>query len=102
MTQKNYYAVWKLFNKFFVRLDEKPLKWEDRIILFAGYLADQNKKPSTIKSYVSGIKAVLQSNDIEVSEDRYLLNSITRACRYTNDTIQMKIPIQRGLVWLLL
>ena len=25
-TKRNYYAVWKVFNEFFIRLDEKPDK----------------------------------------------------------------------------
>ena len=29
-TKKNYYGVWKLFNDFFIQLDEKPNNWEDR------------------------------------------------------------------------
>ena len=33
-TKKNYYAVWKIFNKFFVKLDCKPNNWEDRLTLF--------------------------------------------------------------------
>ena len=39
-TMKNYYCIWKTFNEFFIRLDNKPDKWEDRITLFVAYLID--------------------------------------------------------------
>ena len=58
-TQNQYYTVWKLFNEFFIKLDRKPLSWEDRLTLFVGYLVKSGKKSTTIKSYISAIKAVL-------------------------------------------
>ena len=101
-TKKNYYAIWKLFNQFFIKLDVKPDAWEQRLVLFAGFLAGQNKKATTIKSYVSAIKAVLLNIDVEINEDRFLLNSITRACSYRNDVARTKLPIHKGLLKLLL
>ena len=56
-TRKNYYVIWHLFNQFYIHLDHKPRSWEDRIILFAGYLIENEKKSSTVRSYVSAIKA---------------------------------------------
>ena len=70
-TRKNYHTVWKLFNRFYFRLDNKPNNWEDRIILFIGYLINDNKKATTINSYVLAIKTVLKEDDIEISEDRF-------------------------------
>ena len=97
-TKKNYYVIWRLFNSFFIRLDIKPTSWEDKIVLFAGYLAEQNKKSGTIQSYISAIKAVLLSNNIDVCEDWFLLNSITKACSYRNDTVHTCLPIQKRLL----
>ena len=77
---ENYYKIWSLFNKFFIKLNFKPIEWCDRIVLFAAHLIEQKKKSQTVKSYVSAIKAVLKCNDIKVCENRYLLNSLTRAC----------------------
>ena len=59
-TRKNYYAVWKVFSDFFVKLDFRPHLWEDRLTLFVGYLIDNKRQSSTVKSYVSAIKAVLR------------------------------------------
>ena len=61
-TRRNYYIIWKAFNKFFLKLDIKPDSWEDRLTLFVGYLIDQNKQSATIKSYISAIKAVLKED----------------------------------------
>ena len=91
-----------MFNQFFIKLDVKPDAWEQRLVLFAGFLAGQNKKATTIKSYVSAIKAVLLNIDVEINEDRFLLNSITRACSYRNDVARTKLPIHKGLLKLLL
>ena len=54
--QKNYHCVWKLFNKFYLRLDKKPGNWKDRVTLFVGYLIENKRKASTIRSYISAIK----------------------------------------------
>ena len=101
-TRNTYYSVWKNFNQFYIRLDEKPQTWEDRIVLFAGYLISNNKKSSTVKSYVSAIKAVLSNLGTEVQEDRMLLGSITRACRINYDTVDNKLPIRKNVVGLLI
>ena len=67
-TRKSYYSTWRQFNEFFIKLDEKPDNWEDRLILFVGYLVEDNKKSSTIKSYVSAIKPVLREDGIVMNE----------------------------------
>ena len=101
-TRKNYHCVWALFNNFFIRLDEKPEKWEDRLTLFVGYLINSKKKSTTVKSYISAIKAVLKEDGIDISEDRCLITSLTKACRYVNDTVRISLPIQKTLLNILL
>ena len=94
-TRKNYYAVWRLFNEFFIRLDVKPRNWEDRLTFFVGHLIQQNRQSSTVKSYVSAFKAVLKMNNIKIKEDQYLLSSRTHACRIKNDTFRARLLIQK-------
>ena len=101
-TKATYLRIWKCFNQFFIRLDRKPEFWEDRITLFVGYLISEKKKSSTIKSYVSAIKAVLHDNDIEVHEDTYLINSLTKACRLHQDRVSLRFTIQKGLLEIIL
>ena len=93
-TRHNYYVVWKLFNKFFIRLDQKPDTWKDRLTLFVGYLIDNEKQSSTVKSYISAIKAVLREIGIKLNYDQSLILSLTRACRLVNDQIRTRLPIQ--------
>ena len=101
-TRKNYYAIWKLFNKFFLRLDKKPTKWEERLVLFVAYLIETKHQSSTVKSYISAIRAVLQDNNIKINEDQYLINSLTKACRLVNDRVQTKLPIQKSMLEVLI
>ena len=98
----NYYGVWKTFNKFFTRLDIKPNNWEDRLTLFIAYLIETKKKSSTIKSYVSVIKAVLLDIKVELNGDRVLLAALTKACKIKNDQIKVKLPINHGFLNILL
>ena len=101
-TKKTYYRIWKTFNEFFLRLDIKPMSWEKRLILFVGYLVTQNRQSSTIKSYVSTIRATLADINIHISENKFLLTSLTRACRLHNDKILHKFPVHKGLVQIIL
>ena len=97
-TKHNYCTVWKLFNSFFPKLDIKPLNWEDRLILFVGYLAESGKKSSTIKSYVSAIKAKLKTEMHKFNPDDCLINALTRVTRLRNDKLFICLPIHKSLL----
>ena len=101
-TRKNYYCVWRKFNEFFIKLDRKPRTWEDRLILFVGYLVQNNRKSCTIKSYISAIKSVLAEDNIILNEDRFLLTSLTKACKLVNDKVRTRLPIQKGILNILI
>ena len=96
-TKHNYYTVWKIFSKFYLRLDRKPKTWEDRIVLFIGYLIDNNKQSSTVKSYISALRAVLKEDGKKLDEDLFLVTSLTRACKFVNDRVRTRLPVQKGL-----
>ena len=101
-TKTNYYCVWKLFNEFFIKLDVKPHSWEERLTLFVEYLIESKYKSTTIKSYISAIKAVLRNDGVELQEDKYLLALLTRACKLKNDTVRTRLPIQKGMLHIIL
>ena len=101
-TKQNYRSIWKTFNNCILKLDKKPTTWESRITLYVGYLIETNKQSSTIKSYVSAICAILQIEGIELKEDKFLLTSLTKACRLINDTVKQCLPIRKGMLALLL
>ena len=97
-TCKTYHTVWKIFSDFYLRLDKKPDTWEERIVLFAGFLIENKKKASTVNSYISALKLVLKEDKIEVSEDRFVLNSLIKACRYRSNHVTIRLLIQRQLL----
>ena len=102
LTKENYYRVWKIFSRFYLRLDSKPNNWSDRLTLFVGYLISENKQSATVKSYISAIKAILQDDGIEFDTDQPTLMALTKACRYVNDTVCRRLPIQINLLTFLL
>ena len=101
-TKDNYHAIWKIFNKFYVKLDVKPNEWEDRITLFVGYLISCNLKSTTIRSYVCAMKATLSKIGVILNQDRYLLTALTNACKIRNDQVHTKLPIHKELLRVIL
>ena len=101
-TRKNYWAIWRNFNKFIVKLDDKPEFWEERLTLFVAHLVNEKKQSKTIKSYISAIKAILTENKIDICEDKYLLTAMTKACKIKNDRALVRFPIHKCLLHVLL
>ena len=102
-TKANYYGIWKKFNEFLIKLDKMPKTWEDRLSLYCAYLITVKKrKSSTVKSYISGIKYILRSDGYEWDEGKMLLNTITKSCKLKNDKLKVRLPIQKGLLELIL
>ena len=101
-THANYYNVWKTFNTFNLHLDKMPRSWEDRLTLFIGYLVSQNRKSSTIKSYISAIKAVLKYEKIILNEDKVMLAVLVKACKLQNDYLRPHLPVRKGLLYLMI
>ena len=65
-------------------------------------MVQSNRKSSTIKSYISAIRAVLQEIKIELKEDRFLLTSLMKACQLRNDVIRVRLLIQKGMLAMIL
>ena len=70
-------------------------------MLFTGFLIDNNLKSTSVRSYISAIRAVLTENTIEINDNKFLLNSLTRACKLQNDKIITRLPIRKDLFLLL-
>ena len=94
--------MWKLFGQFYIKLDVKPLNWEDRIVLFAAFLIDNKLKSTSVRTYVSAIKSVLVEDNIRVHKDTYLLSSLTRCCKLKNDVVINRFPIRKDLLHLIM
>ena len=99
---KSTIEVWTKFNKFVISLDKKPNKWEKRVALFCAFLVDNNYQSSTIRSYVSAIKKFLREDGYDWNDNLVLLDVITKSSRLVNDRIKTRLPIQIGLLELLL
>ena len=93
-TRANYYAIWKSFSRFTLKLDEIPEHWEDRIFLYLTNLVREGKKSTTVRSYFSALKATLWDDGYELRNRDLELRAITRACRLVNDTLQACFPIK--------
>ena len=101
-TRSVYFSVWRKFNKFVVRLDKIPETWEERTSLYVGFLAGAGKKSSTIKSYISGIKSILEDDGYEWSDKDFKMTSLTKACRLVNDQVRTRLPIKHRLLEVIL
>ena len=101
-TKANYYSIWKTFNKFFLQLDVKSRTWEDHLVPYVGYLVETDKKSQTVKSYISAIKNILRDDGVILKEDKFLITSLTRACRLLNDQVITRLLIQKGLLHLII
>ena len=97
-TKNNYIKIWRLFNKFIIKLDKKPDSWEERTILFVAYLIDTGHQSATVKSYVSAIKGVLVDDGYQWLDNKILLPTLTKACSAKNDIVTTRLPIQCGLL----
>ena len=102
-TRDNYLSVWCKFNNFIIRLDVRPVLWEDRASLFGAYLVEEGIQSSTLRSYMSAIKGILVDDGYEWDNNKLLLSTLIRGCKVENDrTVQTRLPIQCGLLEMIL
>ena len=67
-----------------------------------GYLIEQGKRSQTVKSYVSGLKAILSEVNVKLDNDSFLLSALTRACKFKNDRASMRLPIGKNMLRIIL
>ena len=102
-TKKVYYSVWRKFNEFVIRLDRIPARWEERVALYCAYMIQVKQlQSSTVRSYVSAIKSVLQDDGYSWDQEFMLLATLTRACKLHFDQVKNRLPIGKRLLSLLL
>ena len=101
-TKSTYLSVWRKFNKFVIRLDSIPKRWEERVSLYIAYLFDQGAKSTTIRSYISGIKSILKDDGYDWSDPKLEFAALTSACKLINDRVKTRLPITLGLLEILL
>ena len=55
-----------------------------------------------MKSYISAIKAVLKLDGYDWNDSKILFEVLVKACKLENDSVRRRLPIQIGLLELLL
>ena len=79
-----------------------PDDWEHRTAMFCMFLIEKGTQSSTVKSYVSTIKTILKADKYDWEDGKVWLNSLTRACKISNDTLHCRLPIHKGLLEMIL
>lgn len=101
-TKRVYHSIWCNFNKFLLCFDDLPTTWEQKLVLYATFLADAGCASATVASYMSAIRYVLRHDNVEISNTSCKLASIIKACKLHNDTVTVRRPIRGGLLKLIL
>lgn len=97
-TLQTYMVSWHALNDFWTQLDTKPETWEDQISLFTAYMIMKRFQPSTIRSYISGIKYILNLIDIKVDTNSFKFSALVKAARYKNKKLRLRLPIKLRLL----
>lgn len=97
-TQVTYHSIWRGFLQFLSGFDTLPNTWEDKLVLYAAYLGDENYQPATISSYMSAIKYKLIHDGYPINEDKAKLASIVRTSKLKNRRVHNRMPINRRML----
>lgn len=101
-TKDMYHKVWCNFNRFLLCFDDLPTSWEEKLVLYATFLADIGNASATVASYISAIRYVLKHDGVEINNNSCQLASIIRACKLHNDVVTVRMPIGFNLLNLIL
>lgn len=101
-TKEMYHSVWCNFNRFLLCFDDLPTSWEDKLVLFATFLADIGTASATVASYMSAIRYVLRQDGVQIDNSSCKLSAIIRACKLHNDVVSVRLPIGLNLLNLIL
>lgn len=92
-TKDMYHSVWCNFNRFLLCFDDLPTTWEEKLVLYASFLADIGTASATVASYMSALKYVLRHDGVDLNNESCKLASIIRACKLHNDVVSVRLPI---------
>lgn len=101
-TKNMYHRVWCNFNRFLICFDDLPTSWEEKMVLYASFLADIGTASATVSSYMSALRYVLKHDGVEVNNDSCKLASIIKACKLNNDVVSVRLPIGFNLLNIIL
>lgn len=96
-TKQMYHRIWCNFNRFLLCFDDLPTSWEEKLVLYATFLADIGNASSTVATYMSAIRYVLRHDGVELNDESCQLASIIKACKLHNDVVTVRMPIGLNL-----
>lgn len=83
-SKDSYHGIFRNFIDFLNIFNTVPERWEDKIVLYTTFLADNIYEEATIRSYLSAIRHELKQDGVILHEDRCKLEAIIRSSRYKN------------------
>lgn len=101
-SKKTYHDIFNNFRDFLDLFRTLPDKWEEKMVLYATFLADNTYDESTINSYMSAIRFQLQQDGVRLEEDKILLESVIRSTRYKNKQKRQRLGISEHILHRLL
>lgn len=92
-TKNMYHRVWCNFNRFLLCFDDLPTSWEEKLVLYATFLADIGNQSNTVASYMSAIRYVLRHDGVVLDNNSCKLAAIIKGCKLHNDVVTVRMPI---------
>lgn len=94
-TLKVYISAWHAMNNFYIKLDNKPKPYKQRVALFVAYMIKKRYDPQTIRTYISGIKYVLRNIlHLEIKDVDFTFMALIKGARYKNNKQRLRLPIK--------
>lgn len=101
-SKEGYHSIFRNFLEFLDLFNTLPERWEEKMVLYASFLADNVYEEPTIRSYMSAIRYQLQQDGVRLDEDKILLESIIRSSRYKNKEKRQRLGISEQMLHRLL
>lgn len=97
-SKTSYHGIFDNFLDFLDLFNTLPDRWEDKIVLYVSFLADNIYEEQTIKSYLSAIRHELKQDGVRLDEDKFLLESIIRSSRFKNREKRERLGISEQML----
>lgn len=97
-TKDSYHGIFENFLDFLGLFRSLPERWEEKMVLYATFLADNIYGEQTIRGYMSAIRHELLQDGHELDEDKFLLESIIRSTRYKNREKRERLGISQEML----
>lgn len=97
-TKRAYRTAYLSFTQFNLSLNNMPSRLDDQLAVFVAYRVELGDQSSTIKTYLSGIKYMLNQDGIEINTRTARLRALIKACKYKNDRVIQRMAISESLL----